>query len=98
MENDNTIPAKEFCLHYGISYELISSLSEAGLVEIITVEAIDRLHLEQLPQIEKLVRLHNELEINAPGIETIIHLLERIKQMKHDMRILKRRLSLYEPQ
>ncbi len=98
MEKDNTIPAKEFCLHYGISYELICSLSDAGLIEIITIETIDCLYLEQVPQIEKLVRIYNELEVNTPGIEVIMHLLERIKQMQQEMRALQRRLSLYESQ
>jgi chaperone modulatory protein CbpM len=42
------------------------------------------------------VRLHNELEINEPGLATINNLLQKIEDMQQEMSILKNKLSIYE--
>jgi chaperone modulatory protein CbpM len=51
---------------------------------------------EQLLQIEKFIRMHNELDINLEGIETITHLLKRLKMLQDENISLRNRLSLYE--
>jgi len=96
MERTDLIPAHDFCTHYHISYTFITGLRDAGLVEIITVEEEPFLHTDQLGEIEKLIRLHTDLEINAEGIEAISHLLERMKELQLRLRALQQRLQLYE--
>jgi hypothetical protein len=95
MERD-MIPAEEFCTHHHISYTFISGLQEAGLIEIVTVEEQPCLHTEQLRQLEKLVRLHTDMDINMEGIEAIAHLLQRMDDMQQRMNRLSQRLRIYE--
>ena len=45
---------------------------------------------------EKISRLHDELEINVEGIEAITHLLERIENLQNEIASLENRLRLYE--
>jgi hypothetical protein len=49
-----------------------------------------------LGRLERIVRLHFELDINLEGIETITHLLERMEAMQENIARLKNRLKAYE--
>jgi hypothetical protein len=50
----------------------------------------------QLNELEKIIRLYYELDINLEGIETVIHLLQRINDMQDEITLLKNRLRLHE--
>ncbi len=96
MENIELILVTDFCKSYEISYTFITNLRDAGLVELVAEQEQEYLRTEQLGQLEKLVRLHNELDINPEGVEAIAHLLQRMDEMQQRMRMLQQRLSLYE--
>jgi hypothetical protein len=67
---------------------------------MITIEETSYIHKKQLPDLEKIIRFHSELDINIEGIETITHLLNRINELQNEITILKTRLNLnlYSPQ
>ena len=96
MELDELVPANEFCLHHNINISFIQSLQEYGLAEITTIEQSLFIPAEKLMDIEKLVRLHYELDINMEGIDVITQLLNRIEGLQEEMKSLKNRLGLYE--
>jgi chaperone modulatory protein CbpM len=88
----NLIATTDICTYHEVEYTFISSLSEAGLVELKVVNHTTYVPESELQKLERMIRLHNELEINVAGIEAITHLLERIEQMQEEMRILRNRL------
>jgi len=90
------IAASEFCTYHHVEYTFISSLSKAGLVEIQVVEQETYIPETELQKLERMTRLHNELEINVPGIEAITHLLQRMEDVQEEMRTLRNRLNRYE--
>lgn len=96
MQNEDMIPAEEFCVHHRIELAFIESLREYGLIETVLVEEKTFLPLSQLERLEKFVRLHYELDINLEGIETIVHLLEKVNTMQDQIRQLTNRLRAYE--
>jgi hypothetical protein len=96
MQNDHLIPANQFCTQHNIEVSFISLLHENGLVEITTVDETKFIPEEHLPGLERLIRLHYELDINLEGIEAITHLLQRIEQLQTELRGIKGRLQLYE--
>jgi hypothetical protein len=96
MESDDMVIASEFCLHHGIEFSFITSLKEYGLVETVVVDEQTFLPVSELMRLEKIVRLHFELHINLEGIETIIHLLDRMEAMQEDITRLTNRLRAYE--
>ena len=49
--------------------------------------------MEDLPLLEKMVRLHNELDINPEGIQAIYHLLGQVESLQQEVAALKRRLN-----
>ena len=95
MQQD-LIAAEEFCQHYNIEYSFINSLQQHGLIEVTTIRETGYLPSAQLPVLEKLIRLHNDLEINLEGIEAINYLLQRIEDMQHEIITLKNKLRAYE--
>jgi hypothetical protein len=96
MEPGYLISIDEFCSSHNIEFSFISSLNQSGLIEITSVEERDFLVAEQLPQIEKFIRLYYDLDINFEGIETVNYLLQRINYMQDEITMLRNRLRLYE--
>ena len=90
------IHARDFCSSYNVELSFLYSLSDAGLLHIVTIEENTFINNEQLPKLEKWVRLRYDMDINIEGIEAIEHLLEQMKTMQEQMELLKSRLSLYE--
>lgn len=96
MANPNLTAAHDFCSYHEIDITLISSFEEAGLIELVVVDEKSFIPETQLPQLERMVRLHHDLDINLPGIEAITHLLQRVHTMQQDMLELRNRLRIYE--
>ena len=96
MEKTELIPAKDFCLHHSISYTFVTGLCEAGLVEVLTIEEEQYIHPDYVAHLEKLARLHTDLEINMEGIEAIAHLLHQVEELQQQVRHISGRLQLYE--
>lgn len=96
MQTDEMIAAEEFCTHHNIELTFINSLKESGLLEISVVEEKIFLPVNQLSQLEKMVRLYYEMDINLEGIETITYLLQRMNDMQQQIVQLSNRLSRYD--
>ena len=88
---NNLIATTEICTHHGVEYTFISSLSEAGLVELQVINKAVYIPETELQKLEKMIRMHHELEINIAGIEAITHLLERVEKLQEEMRVLRNR-------
>jgi hypothetical protein len=96
MGEGQLISISEFCSIHEVEISFIDSLEQSGLISLIKVDDTDFIDSEQLMQLEKFVMLYYELEINIEGIETIDHLLRRIKTMQDELLNLSNRLKFYE--
>lgn len=96
MQNENMIPAYEFCRSHHLEVSFINTLQQYGLLEVKMIEETVYLPASELPQAERIARLHNELGINLEGIDAIKHLLERIETMQDEILRLKNQLRFYE--
>ncbi len=92
MKTAELIPAKDFCLHHDIEYSFISLLGNSGLINITSVKRSTFIHIDEMKKLEKLVRLHYDLDINLEGIETISHLLDKIEDMQKEIVRLKNKI------
>jgi chaperone modulatory protein CbpM len=88
----NLIATTDICTYHEVEYTFITSLQEAGLVELKVVDKATYVPETDLQKLERMIRLHHDLEINIAGIEAITHLLERVEQMQEEMRVLKSRV------
>ena len=96
METPELIIVDVFCQEYQIEINLINDLESFGLIETIVHNENKYLDKNQLVYVEKIIRLHNDLNINKEGIEIILDLLEKEKQLLSEINYLKNRLDLYE--
>lgn len=89
---ENLIAITDICTHHEVEYTFITSLNEAGLLEIQIIDETPYIPEEHLRELEKMIRMHHELEINIAGIEAITHLLQRVEQMQEELRMLRNRV------
>jgi chaperone modulatory protein CbpM len=96
MEVNNAVAVADFCSFYQIEADFIEELQRSGLLSVSFIANEPCLTQEQLPQVERFVRLYYDLNINVAGIEAIEHLLERLTHMQQHMARLHNRLAAYE--
>lgn len=96
MSTKHLIAATDFCVYHQLEHTFITELNDAGLVEVTVVNKTAYIPESELQKLERMIRLHNELEINVAGIEAITHLLQRIEDIQEEMRTLKNNLKAYE--
>ena len=86
---------REYSPEY-IDINFIELLRDNGLLQTNIISGSLYIPEEQLPALEKMVRLHFDMDINIEGIETISHLLNRIEQMQNEIHDLRNRVAVYE--
>lgn len=96
MQTEEMIPLQDFCMHHHIEQTFVYALQDSGLIEIIHAEQEVCIPVSQLSQLEKMIRLHTDMDINLEGLEAITYLLQRIQQMQQQITQLTNRLSMYE--
>jgi len=96
MGTKDIISIQQFCIHYNIPKSFIKSLNEFELVEIITIQEIQYINVRQIKDIEKMIRLHYELNINMEGMDVVYNLMKRIASLQDEIIILDNRLKFHE--
>lgn len=94
--DDRYISIIEFCNCHDLEYSFIHSLTEFGLIETVVIEDNEFIEQEQIRNLERIIRLHYDLEINIPGIDAINHLLDRVSELQQEVRMLQNRLRRFE--
>ena len=95
MEQEEMIVLDEFCASHQVEISFIRILEDHGLVETITVNEIVCVRGNELPRLEQVVRLHQELNINPEGIDAINNLLKKIESLQNEITELRNKLSFY---
>lgn len=91
---EQLILVQEFCIHHHIETNFIYSLRDYGLIDVISNEGNEFLSADKLNQLEKIVRLHYDLDVNVEGIDVILHLLQQLEDAEHEVHKLKSQLKL----
>ena len=96
MNIENLIPIPTLCTHYQVEISFFDNLSEMGLLEIKTIEETQYIHPDAIIEIEKIIRMHQELDVNIEGIDVVFNLLQKIDDLQNELISVKNRLRLYE--
>ncbi|MDL2142028.1 chaperone modulator CbpM [Flavobacterium tructae] len=96
MSSKNLIHIKQFCVYHEIENTFITELHNYGLVKIILLEEDEYFQPEQLPTVEKMIRLHYDLKINLEGLDVIANLLSKIEGLQQNLTATQNKLRLYE--
>ncbi|WP_458626100.1 chaperone modulator CbpM [Winogradskyella sp. PC D3.3] len=96
METTQLISISQFCTHYNVPVSFINTLHEYELVEIIITDHKTYLKTNQLHDVEKMMRLHYDLDINIEGIDAIYNLLKQVETLQSEITALRNKLDFYE--
>ena len=96
METRDLILIEHFCANHEIEFSFIDSLHQFGLIEVIIHEDNKYIHQEQLNDVEKMMRMHYELDINMEGIDVISHLLKRMNSLQKELIETQNKLRLFK--
>lgn len=96
MSTKEFIPLEQLCVHYEIEMSFFQGLMEHDLLQITTIEQTHYLHVDCLHELERILRLHQDLYINLEGIDSVLHLLNKIDVLQRELGEIKKRLGLYE--
>jgi chaperone modulatory protein CbpM len=96
MKTDKLITIETLCAHYQINPGFVTALNEIGLIETIQIQDEQFIDTVHLVRIERIIRLHEDLEINLEGIEVIDRLLDRLDLMRKQIIILENKLQRFE--
>lgn len=96
METRDLISIQILCKRYSIPVSFVNTLHDYNLIEL-TVENNDFfIHIEQIKDVDKMMRLYYDLGINFEGMDVIYNLLEQVNILKQKTVTLRNRLRLYE--
>ena len=96
MNDKELISVQKVIIHHNLDEQFIESIESFQLIEFIVKDSNKYLHTEQLPILEKIIRLHYDLEVNMQGIDVINNMLDRMDSMHKTIQQLENKLKLYE--
>ena len=96
MDTKDFISVQMFCTHYNIPVSFINTLSEFELIEIVFKQETRCVSKHYIKDIEKMMRLHFDLDINIEGIDVIYNLLKQLNALQEQVTTLSNKLEFYE--
>ena len=90
------IPVNQLSQQYKIELTFFDELEQIGLIEITTYEEQLCISLDKLGDLEKMIRIHQELNINLEGVDVVFNLLQKVDELKSELIAAKNKLRLYE--
>lgn len=96
MAENEYILTKTICVQYNLEPSFLDELQNVGLLQVITIEQDPCIHQESLNDLEKIIRLHQELNVNIEGIDVVFNLLKKVDALQNELSTLKNRLYFYE--
>ena len=96
METKDLTSIKVICKRYNIPVSFINALHEFQLIEVIVKNDSVYMYTIQIKEVEKIMRLHYDLNINFEGVDAIYNLLKQVEFLKREITVLNNRLEVYE--
>ncbi len=93
MEEIKKLSVEQCCMHYSLETAFVKQLDEHGLIVLEHSDQDAFIEYDQLPDLERYMRLHYELHINMEGMHAIKHLLHQIHTLQAEMKRLQEGLS-----
>jgi len=96
MAEEKYIQIRDFCQGHALEETFLYELQEFDLIRIVEVGRQPAIHRRELHRLERLVRLHHDLEISPQGLQAVQHLLDRLEAMQDELWQLRRKLGRLE--
>ena len=96
MDTEKYIPVLHLCDLYQIEISFFKALNEEGLIELVSRQNSMFVHEDKLYKVERIIRIHRELNVNIEGIDVVLNLLEKVDKLQNEVYNMQSRQILYE--
>jgi len=96
MDTQKYITVHRLCELYHAELSFFEELHEIGLIEIVSEKNTKYLPQDNLYEVERIIRLHKELNVNPEGIDVVMNLLEKVEHLQNELYRIQSRLRIYE--
>jgi|SRR5690554_4047688 len=96
MEKQEYILIKTLCVQYNVETSFFKELDSIGLIEIENIENDEVLPEEKIGDVEKMIRIHRELNVNIEGIDVVFNMLQKEMELRAEVQKLRNKLRFYE--
>jgi len=96
MKTNKFVRITELCQHYQIQIDFFEEIEYHELIEFHQFSGQKFIHRKQLRRLEKIIRLHDDLEINLQGIDVVFSMMNRIEKLEMELNETKKKLNLYK--
>lgn len=96
MNTKDLITIQHFCNCYNIPVSFINALHEFELIELVERNETSYVRQTHVKIIEKMMRMHYELDINMEGLDAIHNLLKQIESLQQEILHLNNQLQFYK--
>ena len=96
MPPNQFISIKTLCLIHEIEESFVHTLDEYDILHLQRQHEDALLHVDALPLLEKMIRLHKDLNINPEGLQAINELLQKVQDLQQELEMVRRRLDMLD--
>lgn len=96
MKTDKFLLITEICQYYHIETDFFEEIEYHQLLDVHQISGQKFIHQKQLNRLEKILRLHDELDLNLQGIDVVFGMMDRIEKLERELRQTKSKLSILE--
>jgi hypothetical protein len=96
MDTEKYIPVLHLCDLYQMEVSFFNQLNEVGLLDMVSRQNSMCIHEDKLFKVERIIRIHRELNVNIEGIDVVLNLLEKVDKLQNEVYSIQSRLRLYE--
>ena len=90
------IEIREFCKGHDLEEGFVYELYALGIIKIKKVDELAVLRLRDLGRLERLVRMHRDLELNVQGLQAVQHVLDQLEIARNEIRALRTMMGRWE--
>ena len=83
------VTIKELAAFHHIEEAYIMEFVQTGIIPAHKRKSVMHIHLEDVSELERAIRLHRDLQVNLHGVEIICRLRNRIIRLEEEMAVLK---------
>lgn len=90
MSTIHYISVKHFCTFHEVERDIVFEVAEYGLIDLDKRPDDYYLPEPSVTMLERILRLRHDLGLNMPGVETVMHMRERIVELQREIEALRR--------
>jgi len=94
MDISNYISVNRLCNEYSLDVYFFEYLYNQGIIQLVVWENLEYIELEVLDKVEKLIRIHQDLEVPVNSLDVVINLLEKIETLQKEVNTIRNNSEL----